>query len=770
MLFGILMVVAALSLVVYAIVTGIREHKYNKEAARIEEEKKKKEIERQRQEKAKREEEERRRREEEQKRRKEAEKALAERERRRAERERKKAELESIRAAKKEFLTKAIETKLVGVTYCNDITNESRQRIIADLINKDLLWAGQELELKREPSNRFDSHAVAVWGPDGRQIGYLPKEEARTVFNSIGNGNEYKAVVTDIVGNGSGYAYGIRVRLEEYAHEKQRTSSKGRDAKRGEELYNAKKYDEAMPYLWNAAKEGDPLGLFILACCYDSGAGVPMNPSLAAQCYREAAEKGYAPAQHNLSIDYREGCGVTTDYQAALYWAQESAKQDYPPAHNDMGIHYEHGLGVEQDYLSAFRCYIKAASLGDADGASNTGIAYLIGRGTLQDFKQAAYWNEVAAEKGHTKAQCNLARQYMKGDGVKKDYTKALQWAQKAKQSGSDEAILLVMSIQEKMAIDSGSITQNNISRNEADSMLNSHTMSAAQKRNYKIGDIIHFGQYYQLSEADGKESISWIVLDVKDGKALLVTEDIIDYLNFDDTTRYAPSWEDSSIRKWLNGHFIKEAFTPDQQQMIIETQISNDDECFFMDLKLWEVYNKETHSCTKDRVFLLSITETVDRKNSSPVLKHILSDASSTLYAESKNELSMSMPIHGWWLRTDVSLHLQAVYAFCNAYTPYNSELGEYEKPLYYGPGMKRLKIGVRPALWVDTRVLHENAESDDDEYDDDEYDRNALDRYEYDESELWGESIVDIASSDGFYIDDDGNWIPDDARGDYW
>ena len=91
----------------------------------------------------------------------------------------------------------------------------------------------------------------------------------------------------------------------------------------------------------------------------------------------------------------------------------------------------------------------------------------------------------------------------------------------------------------------------------------------------------------------------SWRVLDVQDGKALIITEDIVEWrpYNIDYT---AVTWETCSLRKYLNGEFLKR-FTQENQDKIIETKIENPD-------NLW--YGTPGGNSTLDKIFLLSIDE----------------------------------------------------------------------------------------------------------------------------------------------------------------
>lgn len=134
------------------------------------------------------------------------------------------------------------------------------------------------------------------------------------------------------------------------------------------------------------------------------------------------------------------------------------------------------------------------------------------------------------------------------------------------------------------------------------------------QGEEIKVGDIVKFGTYEQDNNTDnGKEAIRWKVLEVDedDKTALLLSEDCLDTMcyNIDPQAQEKAkkvTWEDSSIRKWLNqdvpGNFYWEAFSKVQQKKIAETKVTADKNGHFKDADP----GKET----KDRVFLLSEDE----------------------------------------------------------------------------------------------------------------------------------------------------------------
>ena len=51
------------------------------------------------------------------------------------------------------------------------------------------------------------------------------------------------------------------------------------------------------------------------------------NYTKAVECYRQAAEQGYAKAQCNLGVCYYNGYGVPQSYSEAVKWYRKAAEQ-----------------------------------------------------------------------------------------------------------------------------------------------------------------------------------------------------------------------------------------------------------------------------------------------------------------------------------------------------------------------------------------------------------------------------------------------------------
>ncbi|MBR2038590.1 MAG: hypothetical protein IKA09_12835 [Lachnospiraceae bacterium] len=98
----------------------------------------------------------------------------------------------------------------------------------------------------------------------------------------------------------------------------------------------------------------------------------------------------------------------------------------------------------------------------------------------------------------------------------------------------------------------------------------------ALEKPSIQIDDIITFGNYEQDGfRKNGAEPIEWIVLDVQEDKALLLSCYALDSQPYNKA--YTPvTWEECTLRNWLNSTFLNAAFTEDEKKKIEITEIDN--------------------------------------------------------------------------------------------------------------------------------------------------------------------------------------------------
>lgn len=120
--------------------------------------------------------------------------------------------------------------------------------------------------------------------------------------------------------------------------------------------------------------------------------------------------------------------------------------------------------------------------------------------------------------------------------------------------------------------------------------------------KNLEKGDIFLFGEYEQDgNQENGAEPIEWIVIGRTNTKALLLSKYCIENLPYNNKYEKT-TWEKSDIRKWLNGTFIKTAFSEKQAEKYLA--------CVINKTQNNSKYNTSSGRETKDKVFLLSETE----------------------------------------------------------------------------------------------------------------------------------------------------------------
>lgn len=149
--------------------------------------------------------------------------------------------------------------------------------------------------------------------------------------------------------------------------------------------------------------------------------GLQADFAEALKWYRQAGDKGYAPAQFNLGLAYELGRGVAVDQRQAFKFYLKAAEQGYAPAQFNTGNMYSAGRGIGQDYFEANLWYKQAADNGLAEAQFNLGLAYEAGQGVKKDEAQAARWYKQAADQGYPRAQYNLGILLEDGRGVAKD-------------------------------------------------------------------------------------------------------------------------------------------------------------------------------------------------------------------------------------------------------------------------------------------------------------------------------------------------------------
>lgn len=193
-----------------------------------------------------------------------------------------------------------------------------------------------------------------------------------------------------------------------------------------------------------------------------------------------------------------------------------------------------------------------------------------------------------------------------------------------------------------------------------------------------KTGDYVFFGAYEQDNDtSNGKEDVEWLVLEVKDGKALVISKYALDCKPYN-TSDTDVTWETCTLRKWLNNDFINATFSVNEKAMIPTVAISADEN---------PKYRTEPCDATKDQVFLLSIAEANKYFNSDKARQCKPTDYavanSTTKYSYSDNCL--------WWLRSPGDIQSYAAEVLSSGYV------------LEDGVNVDNHNNMVRPALWIE-------------------------------------------------------------------
>lgn len=189
------------------------------------------------------------------------------------------------------------------------------------------------------------------------------------------------------------------------------------------------------------------------------------------------------------------------------------------------------------------------------------------------------------------------------------------------------------------------------------------------------IGDKVTFGTYEQDNDtSNGKEDIEWLVLAKEDDRILVISDKALDCQPYN-TAAISTTWENCSLRKWMNSTFLNDAFSVEDQAHIKITNISADEN---------PNYNTNSGNATTDKIFLLSINEVKEYFDSDRTRQ--CAPTEYTIANKVKGDTVCS-----WWLRT--SGHFQD-------YTASVSRDGSVD---YSGTGVHLNHTGVRPAMWID-------------------------------------------------------------------
>lgn len=115
-------------------------------------------------------------------------------------------------------------------------------------------------------------------------------------------------------------------------------------------------------------------------------------------------------------------------------------------------------------------------------------------------------------------------------------------------------------------------------------------------------GKVVTLGRYEQDNDlTNGAEAIEWIVLDIRDGRALLLSKYALDCCVYDPHYPSNVTWAECALEDWLNDDFYNAAFDAGEQAKIADTKVITADN---------PVHHTIGGAEVTDKVFLLSMED----------------------------------------------------------------------------------------------------------------------------------------------------------------
>ncbi len=199
-----------------------------------------------------------------------------------------------------------------------------------------------------------------------------------------------------------------------------------------------------------------------------------------------------------------------------------------------------------------------------------------------------------------------------------------------------------------------------------------------------KVGDVVNFGTYEQDNNKKTKhEEIEWKVLEIKDNKALVISEYVIDTGAYN-TEKGDIAWEKCTLRKWLNEDFINAAFGDNEKELIATTTLAAEKK---------PSNSTYTPAPTQDKIFILTAEEA---EHYFPERENRKSRVTAYTVGKEAKGYSDWDGFGTWWLRGAIG-YFQNVSAQVDAYD------GDIECNYTYVEEIQ----GIRPVMWIDLSII---------------------------------------------------------------
>ena len=248
-------------------------------------------------------------------------------------------------------------------------------------------------------------------------------------------------------------------------------------------------------------------------------------------------------------------------------------------------------------------------------------------------------------------------------------------------------------------------------------------------KKEYKIGDLIEFGSYPQSEvtneelkaalaaqsiDSNGDvlyggqkyrrvvlsntshfylyEPIEWQVLNCGNDRLFVVSKNVLSNQKYNSINEDV-SWENCTLRTWLNDLFYNEAFSDTEKNAIKNVKLLNDNN---------PVYGTDAGNDTWDDVFILSIYDVsnanygfvADYNASTTRVAYTTSYASAIIGSTSKSAST-------WWLRSPGQQANRACSITNTGYISTSNYVYSHDREVTY-------TFGIRPAVYLDVEVYN--------------------------------------------------------------
>lgn len=223
--------------------------------------------------------------------------------------------------------------------------------------------------------------------------------------------------------------------------------------------------------------------------------------------------------------------------------------------------------------------------------------------------------------------------------------------------------------------------------------------MTSWQQTSVQAGGRIAFGSYEQdCNTGNGTEPITWIVLEIQGNKALLLSKYILDVQPYHKEKRDI-TWENCSLRNWLNNVFLNAAFTAEERTTILLTEVDNGYS------QRYSGWDGKGGNNTKDYLYLLSYMEAYKYfgliKDAN--YDNVSAKCAPTAYALQHGVFispEVTVPTEegrmagAWWLRSPGNKQSAAAGVGCRG------NLGS--------DNVSTMDNGIRPCFWLDLNMVN--------------------------------------------------------------